>query len=302
MKKVLATLLTIVSFSVLSFAQIKSPQPSPNCELEQKVGLTEIEIAYSRPGAKDRAIFGADGLVPFGEMWRTGANAATTISFDKDVTVEGQALKAGDYALYTIPGKNEWTVIFYTDLTNWGVPQEYKAENEALKVMVKPVSLNRHVETFTIGINNIRNASCDLELTWEKTLVPVQLGFNTDEEVLKSIDKTLAGPGSTEYYLAARYYHESGKDLDKAYEWVKKANDINATYWQVRREAVILADMERYQEAIQKAKSSKEMAQKAGNMDYVRMNDKSIAEWTAMLGRQAKPEAPKKLKKEAKMK
>ncbi|MCB0642048.1 MAG: DUF2911 domain-containing protein, partial [Phaeodactylibacter sp.] len=145
MKKVLATLVTVVCFVALTYAQIKSPQPSPSAELEQEVGLTNIEVNYSRPGARDRTIFAADGLVPFGQLWRTGANASTKISFDKDVMVEGKELKAGEYALYTIPNQNEWAVIFYKDLSHWGAPQEYKEADEALKVMVKPVMLNRHV-------------------------------------------------------------------------------------------------------------------------------------------------------------
>lgn len=298
MKKVLTTLFTLAIVVTTMQAQIKSPAPSPMSKVEQMVGLTTVEIEYSRPGVKDRTIFGADGLVPFGQMWRTGANASTKISFDKDVMVEGKELKAGTYALYTIPGEKEWAVIFYKDLSNWGTPEEYKQEDEALKVMVASKMLDRKVENFTIAVDDLRNDGGTLQLMWEKTLVPISLTVHTDKEVMASIESTLNGPSARDYYLSGRYYHESGKDLSKAYDYLHKANEMDPRFWQLRAESLVLADMKKYEEAIAVAEKSKEMAQKEGNMDYVRMNEQSIAMWKKEMMEGTQMGTGKKMKKE----
>jgi hypothetical protein len=135
----------------LSFAQIKTPQPSPNASFKQTFGLGEISVNYSRPQAKGRVIFG--DLVPFDKLWRTGANASTKVSFTDDVTIEGNKLPAGEYALYTIPGKMEWTLIFHKNIKLWGLgdPGEYKEENDALRIKVKP-QMSSLVENLTISV------------------------------------------------------------------------------------------------------------------------------------------------------
>ncbi|MCB0627208.1 MAG: DUF2911 domain-containing protein [Saprospiraceae bacterium] len=292
MRKILVTLCVLALTGMAVQAQIKTPAPSPVAKYSTTVGLTDIEIEYSRPGVKDRTIFAADGLVPFGQMWRTGANASTKISFSDDVMVEGQKLAAGKYALYTVPGADKWDVIFYKDLSQWGVPQEYKQDQEALRVTVKPQKMNHLVETLLINIGNVRNNSAELELIWENTLVEVKLEMEVDKPVMSSIERTLAGPTSRDYYQAATYYHESGKDLNQALEYIQKANKMDPRFWQLRREALILADMKKYPEAIATAEKSKAMAQSEGNMDYVRMNEKSIAEWKGMVGGGSKSMAP----------
>jgi hypothetical protein len=150
----------------------QKPAASPACTLKQRVGLTDIEIVYSRPGVKNRKIFG--GLVPYGEVWRTGANAATQISFSKPVKLNGADVPAGTYSLFTIPGETEWTVILNKTVKQWGA-FKYDEKADFVRVKATPVTLAEPVETFTIDINDIRDDSATLNLIWDKTRVPVKL-------------------------------------------------------------------------------------------------------------------------------
>lgn len=260
-------------------AQIKTPAPSPSSKTTQTVGLTDITVEYSRPSKKGREIFGNEGLVRYGETWRTGANKNTIVTFSDAVKVGGKDLKAGSYALYTIPGAEEWTVIFYTDYNNSGVPEKWDATKEAARLMIKPQTFPVEVETFLINIGNISMNSASLEIIWDNTLVEVPVEVDADTKVMKDIERVLGGPSPADYYNAGSYYHESGKDLNKALEYVEKAVSKDPKFWQVRRKSLILADMGRYDEAITTAKQSLKLAQDAGNMDYVRMNEKAISEW-----------------------
>lgn len=279
MKKLYFMMLLLCAGAFSLQAQIKTPAPSPSGSFKQMVGLTEVEVEYNRPSVKGRDIFGADGLVPYGKMWRTGANASSKVSFSDDVMVEGMALKAGKYALYTVPNADSWDVIFYSNIGNWGLPQTYDEAAEALRVKVKPVTLSQTVETFTLQLANLSNTGAVLELSWANTLVPIKIEVEVEEKVMANIEKVLNGPTAGDYFTAGSYYHDAGKDLAQALSWVQKANEMDPKFWTMRREAMILADMGRYADAIAVAEKSKEAAQAAGNEDYVRMNDKSIEEW-----------------------
>lgn len=283
MKKLLLSLLTIAVFAWANeaTAQIKTPAASPGCKIVQTAGLTDITIEYSRPSVKGRTIFG--GLVPYGELWRTGANKNTTITFSDKVTIDGKELKAGTYALYTVPNPESWDVIFYTDTENWGTPQEYDESKEALRVTVPVITLDNNIESFSIWIDNLRDNSCSLQLGWEKTMVSIPITLNTDAAVEADIKRVMAGPGANDYYAAGRYYMESGKDLNQAYEWLHKANEMNPRFWTLRQEAICLSKMGKYAEAIKVAERSLAEAVKAGNKDYERMNKASIAEWQSKL-------------------
>ncbi len=269
------TLSLLISNQV--FGQIQTPAPSPGSKVTQAVGLTEITIEYSRPGVKDREIFG--GLVPYGELWRTGANQATKISFDKDVTIGGQKCKAGSYAILTVPNKDEWKFNLYTyESGNFGT---YIEKEPAVSFMAKTESDEWSMWSFTMGFGEVKSSSAMLWVMWDKTRVGVPIEVGTEEQVMASIDQVMAGPSAGDYYRAATYYHDAGKDLNKAYEWIKKANaGDNARFWTLRREALILADMGKKKEAITVAKRSMEMAKEAKNDDYVRMNEASIKEWS----------------------
>lgn len=279
MRKIKVTLLLCV-LSIASFAQIKTPQPSPLASAKQAFGLGEISLAYSRPQVKGRVIFG--DLVPFDVLWRTGANNSSKVTFSDDVMIEGNKLAAGEYAIYTIPGKAEWTIIFHKNLKMWGLgdPGDYKEENDALRVKVKPQTLTSNVESFTIDITDIAAKTCKMNLSWEKTKVSVNVSTDIDSKIEASIEKTLnPKPDGSAYYSAASYYFENSKDLNKALDWCNKAIAARAdAYWMVHLKAKILKGLNKKAEAISAANESKEMATKAGNPDYVALNEKLIAE------------------------
>ena len=261
-------------------AQVKTPAPSPLCKIEQSVGLTDISLEYSRPGVKNRTIFG--DLVPYGKKWRTGANRATKISFSTDVNIGGVDVEKGQYAIYTMPSANSWTVFLYTDASGGGVPKEWDDSKVAAKFDAKTTKTSSKVESFTIGLNEISNSGASLDFSWENTMVSVPVEVGSDEMVMASIDKTMAGPSAGDYYAAARYYRESGKDLNKAGEWMEKAMAApgnSEKFWMVRQQSLLLADMGDVKGAIAAAKKSLELAKAAGNADYIKMNEESIAEW-----------------------
>ncbi|MCB0550516.1 MAG: DUF2911 domain-containing protein [Phaeodactylibacter sp.] len=285
MKKVLlnfSALLLLLSFAALDLnGQIRTPAPSPSCELKQAVGLTDVTIVYSRPGVKDREVFAADGLVPFDKPWRLGANSATKFSFSEDVMVGDADLKAGDYAVLATPGASEWKFMFYPyESGNWG---SYLEKEPAATVTVKSQTWDTKVENMTFHIGNLQAGSADITLFWDKTIVNLPLKVHTDKQVMASIESVMNGPSKGDYYAAATYYHDSGKDLNQALKWIEMATaGDNPAFWQVRRKALILADLGKKDEAIKAAKMSMELAEKAGNDDYVRMNKKSIEEWAKM--------------------
>ena len=276
MKHVLTLFLAFVLVSLN--AQIKTPAPSPLCKMSQTVGLTDISLEFSRPSMKGRTIFG--DLVPYGTMWRTGANASSKITFSDDVKINDQPVKAGQYAIYTTPGQAEWEVVLYSDVSNWGVPEEWKEDQVAARFKTKPITMPVKMESMTFLIDNIQIDKADLLLVWDNTLVPMSITVPTDELVMKTVNRTMNGPMAGDYYSAGRYYFESGKDKAKALEYVHKANDMDPKFWTLRMESLILADMGKKSEAIATAKRSLSMAKEAGNDDYVRMNEKSIAEWS----------------------
>lgn len=281
MKKIIVTFALVLG-TLATQAQIKTPQPSPKGYISQTVGLTEVDVEYSRPSMKGRTIFG--DLVPFGKLWRTGANANTTVSFSEDVIIGGKPLKKGKYALYTTPKADNWEIIFYTDNTNWGTPENWDETKVALRTLVKPESLAKPVETFTIGVNTLDNNFGFIEISWEKTLVPIKFEVPTQKTALESIEKALAGPGANDYYSAAQYYYQSNMDMNKALTYVNKSLEMNPNpikpYWQTRLKSLIQAKLGDKKGAIETAKVSLSAAEAAKNADYMKMNKDSITEWS----------------------
>ncbi|MGI0106276.1 DUF2911 domain-containing protein [Salinimicrobium sp. WS361] len=281
MKKI--TLFLFVGLiSSFAIAQIQVPQPSPSAKIEQEVGLTNVTVEYSRPGMRGRTIFG--DLVPYGEKWRTGANNNTTISFDTNVVIDGKELKAGTYAIYSIPKENEWEVLFYEDSNNWGLPQDWQDSKVALRATAPVQEMPMTMQTFTILIDELQNDSAVLNFIWENTIATLPFEVPTDERAMASIERVMNGPSAGDYFAAATYFHDEKKDLNKAYEWIKKAVEIGGedAYWVVRRKALIEADLGKKKEAIATAKKSLAAAEKAGNKDYVKLNQDSLKEWGAM--------------------
>ncbi|MCB0443868.1 MAG: DUF2911 domain-containing protein [Flavobacterium sp.] len=281
MKKILLSVLFIFLF-LSTQAQLKTPAASPRANFEQTVGLTNIEIDYSRPSAKGRTIFG--DLVPFGKLWRTGANQNSMITFSDDVIVEGKTLNKGKYALFVTPKADNWEVIFYTNTENWGTPEKFDESKVAARVNIKPEMLNRFVETFTISLNNVDNDFAHLEFAWEKTVAALKIEVPTKKLAMANIDKVLAGPSASDYFSSAQYYYQSGGDMTKALEYVNKAAEMTAAkgtpFWYNRLKSLIQAKNGDKKGAIETAKVSLEAAEKAGNADYVKMNKDSIAEWS----------------------
>ena len=281
MKKLLTlTLLFALALSVN--AQVTTPQPSPFSKLEQKVGLTDITIEYSRPGVKGRKIFG--GLESFDKIWRTGANKNSIITFSDPVTINGTNVKAGSYAIFTKPGESLWEVYFYSDTENWGAPEEWDDGKVAAIAKVKVQVLPMTVETLTMDINNITGGSATLDIIWENTYVSVPFTVPTDDKVLASINDALNGsPKADDYYASAVYYSQEGKDVKQAKEWMDKAMSMTESpkFWQLRQQSLIYAKSGDKAGAIDLAKKSMASAKEAGNMQYVKMNEESLTEWGA---------------------
>ena len=278
MKK-LVSIAIIFCLTLSVSAQIETPAPSPFGKIEQKVGLTDVSIEYSRPGMRGRTIFG--DLVPYGEVWRTGANANTRITFSDDVKINGKELKKGTYGIYTIPNKDSWEVMFYSEADNWGVPQDWDESKVAVKVTAETMEMPMKMETFTILIDDLKNNSATLNFIWENTIAMLSIEVPTDAKASASIERVMNGPSANDYFAAASFYHEAGKDLNKALEWITKATEMagDQAFWMLRRKSLIEADMGKKDKAIATAKKSLASAEKANNADYVKMNKESIAEW-----------------------
>lgn len=279
MKKIIFVLAMMIANYAIE-AQVKTPQQSPKSILTQVVGLTEVEINYSRPSARGRAIFG--DLVPFGKLWRTGANENTTISFSDDVVIDGKTLAKGKYAIYTTPKADNWEIVFYSKTDNWGNPTTWDETNVALRTNEKPETLDRKLESFTIGISNLDANFAYLEMSWENTLVAIKFEVPTQKNTLVSIDKTLAGPSAGDYFSSAQYLFQSNGDIVKARTYIDKAIDMNTEkpYFYFRLKSLIQAKQGDKKGAIETAKISLAAAEIAKNQDYVKMNKESIAEWS----------------------
>src|SRR5690606_1327944 len=250
-------------------------------ELEVTVGLTEIDIEYSRPNVNGREVFG--NLIPYGKIWRTGANKNTTISFSDDVVVDGQTLKAGKYAIYTKPEKDKWEIYFYTDTENWGNPEKWDDSKVAAKTTAKVINLPMKIETLDISIGDIQNDNAKLGILWDNVYVETKIEVPTDKKVMASIDKTMKGsPTAQDYMSAANYYFTTDKDIQQAKKWMDEGMKMNKDpkYYQLRQQSLIYAKAGDKKGAISLAQQSLDAAKKAGNADYIKMNEDSIKEWS----------------------
>jgi hypothetical protein len=253
---------------------LQTPQPSPTQTIKQNFGIGSIELSYSRPGMKGRKIFG--DLVPFGNVWRTGANSATTLTFSDSVTIGNTKLAPGQYGLLSIPDRDQWTFIItkQLDVTS---PAAYKQESDAARVMVKPTSLKEPVETFTMQFANVKPNRADLQLMWENTAVSLPISTDVDSRIMAQINEALNGDNRP-YFQSALYYLENGKDLTQAVAWFDKAIAQNPkAYWVYHQKANALAKLGKKDEARKTAMKSIELAKEQSNSDYVQLNEKLIA-------------------------
>lgn len=284
----LRSVLCFVAGSVFAtglFAQAPAPKlvfpdSSPAASVKQRVGLTDIEVTYSRPGVKGRTIYG--GLVPYGEVWRTGANTATKVTFSTDVKLGGAAVPAGAYELFTIPGKTEWTVIVHKNMSQWGA-YSYDAKNDVARFTVTPTTLANSVESLSIGFSDLRNESATLFVSWEKTRVPVKVEVDVVGQLVPQIEAAMAATeGKKPYFSSAMFYFENNLDLKKAAEWMDAAIAARPdAYFMIYRKGLILAKAGDKAGALAAANQSLEMAKKDTTPslrdEYVRLNEALIA-------------------------
>jgi hypothetical protein len=275
---VLASTLAVISIGFAQAPRIDVPAASPACTLKQRVGFTDIEITYSRPGAKGRAIFG--GLVAYDQVWRAGANAATQITFSTPVKLNGTEIPAGTYGLFAIPGREEWTVIINKAFKQWGA-YKYDPKDDVLRVKVSPVALEHPVETFTIDVNDIRDDSATLDLIWEKTCAPVKITVEVTAKVLAQIDAAMAAAGKKPYAEAAMFYLNHDLDLKKAAGWMDAAITEQPTaFWLFYHKARLLAKTGDKAGAIAAAKASIDLVAKNTGPEkdeYTHLNEALIA-------------------------
>jgi TPR repeat protein len=275
--------LLMIALALLTFvveAQVQTPQASPAGSVSATVGLTDVKIDYFRPRVKGRKIFSADAtaLLPYGKIWRTGANNGTKISFSDDVKVEGIAVAKGEYLILSWPGATEWTISLYKDLSLGGGLDKYDASKDAAKFKVKPEKLSEKVETLTFNIGDISddNKNAKVQMAWENTSVKFNLAVDYDAKVMKSIEEaTKVNPNN--YFQAAVYYLETGKDLKQAKAWIDKAAEANPTaFWILHQKAKIEKGLGDKAAASASATASLKAAKEANNRDYQVMNEELI--------------------------
>lgn len=276
-KTLILNLIVLITLSTNVQAQsLKTPAGSPLQTIKQTFALSDITVEYCRPSAKGRVVFG--DVVPFGKIWRTGANGSTKITFGDDVTIEGKALKAGTYALYTLPNKDSWDIMFYNDTKLGGNVSEYKTENEVLRIKAMPKSTSDKTETFTIEFANITPTSVNIDLVWEKTRVGFTVKTEIDAKIMANIE-TVMTTDARPYYQSASYYYENNKDLSKALNWVTQATEMNPkAYWVWGLKAKIHAKMNDKKGALAAAQQTLTLAQSEEDGAYIKIAEKIIAE------------------------
>ena len=272
MKKTVLFLSFLISVSAFSQG-IKTPAPSPTQTMKQDFALSSIEITYSRPMVKGRTIFG--DVVPFGKIWRTGANGATKVTFGEDVKVGGMAVKAGSYALYSVPDKSEREIIINKGANNGGL-NGYKAEDDVARFKVKSMNLPMSIESFTVIIGDVSASTANIQIMWANTAVTIPVEADIDSKIMKQIDGAM-NVDNRPYFAAASYYFDAGKDMSKALDWANKAiEEQPKAYWIVHLKAKIQAKMGDKVNAKATALKGIELAKEGKNDDYVALNEKLI--------------------------
>ncbi|TMM55982.1 DUF2911 domain-containing protein [Maribacter algarum] len=289
MKKVI--LLFFLFVGLYGSAQLNHPKASPAATVTQEVGFTTIKVDYSRPAVRGRKVFGnlpdgKKGLVPYGRIWRVGANESTKITVDTDVSILGNTLIAGTYALYAFPEENEWEVVFHKNTTHWGDGRNnYNAEEDAFRVRIKPNSKAGFQENLLISFDNISHNVADMIWSWENTQVVIPITVNTKGIMEEQIEKALQpGPSAQTYYEAARYYVEQGIKYPEALTYLNKALELGGdTYYFHRVKSLAEAALKDYKSAIKSAQKSLEIADGLGKDEFVLMNQKNIDLWKGKL-------------------
>ena len=274
MKKILL-LSAIFCYSFIS-AQIKSPQPSPTATITQKVGVSNISVEYSRPGVKEREIFG--GLVSYGKMWRTGANKATKITFDENCIFGGAKIKKGSYSLFTIPGKKQWTVVLNKNTEQWGVG-EYDEKNQVCIIVAKVIETKDFTESFTIDFGTFKSFSAIMSLKWANTKIDIELKSLAAKEIEKQFLELLTkGPSANDYYNGAKFFADNTSEYDMALEWINTAIEKRPeAFWMQFHKARILNKMGSKKESISVAEKVISLAkEKKDDYGYIKRSEDLI--------------------------
>lgn len=265
-------------------AQISMPRISPSSNVHQTIGLTNFEIDYSRPGKRGRELLG--GLIPYGRIWRVGANESTKFKVSHDILVNGDSLNAGVYALYAFPDEDQWEVVFHSDTSHWGDGREaYNPAKDALRISSTIYFEEDDVENFRIDFQNLDHNSGQMVWGWGTFRIAVDLTVFTDELVMLDIKKQISdNPNALTFYQSARYLQEQDKEPLLALEYLDKAESIEGPkYYIYRVRALVLAKLGHYEEAIRSAESSKQLADSEGKDEFVRLNEGYIREWFKIL-------------------
>jgi len=275
-------ILALISCVLSIRAQLPHPKASPYQEIEQQVGLSTVRVRYSRPALRGREIFGE--LVPYGRIWRVGANESTKITLSDTMKVGDHLIPGGTYALYAFPDSASWEVVFHRDTTHWGDGRKaYRPEDDLFRYTVTPEPRIEPQENFLIAFDRITHNGMDMLWIWDQTCIRIPIAVDTRAVMERMIGEALASaPTAQTYYEAARYLQEEGLEPRKALEYVNKALELGGeTYYFYRVKSLILADLESYPEAIAAAKRSKNLAMGEGKDEFVRMNQKNIDRWSA---------------------
>lgn len=275
-KQLLSLVAAIAAVMLVSTAwaqQLDLPRPSPKATVSQTVGLTDVTITYCRPSVKGRVIWG--GLVPYDQVWRTGANEATTITFTDDVTIEGTKLPAGTYGLFTIPGKDDWTVIFNKGAKQWGA-YEYKQDQDALRIKVKPKG-DEFRELLTLWFPAVSTESATVAISWEKLTVPFTFKVDTVEKVLAAARRAIDDWRLP--YRAATFCLDNNVNLAEARGWMDKSIAMKETMYNLAGKARFLALDGKKVDAIALAKKAIAVGKAADPKADTAMVDNLIKEW-----------------------
>ena len=269
MKKIISFLFTILLFP-FSYTQLQSPVASPRAKVSQKVGLVNINLDYSRPSKKGRTIFG--NIVPFDQIWRTGANQATSISFSDDIKINNQLVEAGEYHVYSVPRENSLDLVIYKKTDEWGSLKSFDESLIKARVSSDFYDLPFSIETFTISFGDISNAGASLNISWDNKIAIFVIDALTREKMLNSIEETMAkNPTKNDFRKAAMYYYEENIHIDKAVKWIDIAFDDSddLKYWQLRYKALINEKAGKIKKAKKYAKKGYEIALKSKSPDAI---------------------------------
>ncbi len=264
--------------------QITHPKASPYSEITQYIGLTKVTVAYSRPAARGRNVMGE--LVPYGRIWRVGANESTKFSVDREVSVLGHPIPAGTYALYAFPEASEWDVVFHTNTSHWGDGRKaYNPEEDLFRVRITPEKIPIKQENFLISFDALDHNSATMIWQWEHTRLSIPIEVDTRGQMLSEIESKLnSHPTAQTYYEAARYFQEQGIHQQRGLQYVNKAIDLGGdTYYHYRVKSLLEAALGDFQAAIASARRSRDLAALEEKDEFVRMNRKNIALWERKL-------------------